>query len=324
MQLDSESLLVATHRGELRLLNLADGSRSGFAWQPQRSGIYSLARSPDGAYLYYSAERHTNLQALDLRRGRVKWQRKDLPVSGAMTCNDTILVTTYKDGSLTALDAGNGSTLWESTVKGSRYCGNWLFDDVVLTLNDRGILGAYPISGPASGANGQLHKPDWTRQLSLTPATVGRANFRLLALADSKGRIMAFNPATRDVVFETSVTAPVYSRPVVTDSMIIVADASGMVTALAAGNGALLWEYPGPGLVNLPLMMANQPTAAVVVPFARGLVIALDYTTGAEIWRYQAGKTLRLVTLTSAGVVVADRGNHLVLLGPAELEGHIQ
>ncbi|MEE9464524.1 MAG: PQQ-binding-like beta-propeller repeat protein, partial [Candidatus Neomarinimicrobiota bacterium] len=127
--LDSQALLVATHRGELFRLNLDTGKRDSRIWQPTRDAINSLAVADSTNTLFFANAQRRELWAYDLERGKFRWKFKGSAISGAMTVYRNLLVTTGTEGGIKAFDIEDGNLLWQRTVRGRIYCDALLWSD---------------------------------------------------------------------------------------------------------------------------------------------------------------------------------------------------
>lgn len=307
--LDEQALLVATHRGELYRLNLETGKREGRLWQPTRDAINSLMVAGATNTLYFANAQRRQLWAYDLERGKIRWKIKGPAISGAMVVYRDYLVTTGTGGEISAFNLTDGDRHWRRAIPGRIYSGAALWGDTLLVLSDQGILYAFDlemIAAPASpdSASDPLL---WRLELAVNALALMAPGPDLLVVVDSDGRLIAIEPQSGRIRFQTQLNGPLYSRPVVTAERIVVATAGGQVLGLGALDGEHVWEYAGEGLVKLPLMARREHPAVAIVVFARGQLAALDIMTGELHWNYGVEGPIQLAALTPQGLVFVRR-----------------
>lgn len=113
-------LFVVTDSGRLVAVDAADGQ---ILWQSSENErfIASLALADDGRILYARTD-DGRFYAIDatIKTFDVRWKREGLYVADAnpcaIGCNDRVLVFATRNGLITALDAGDGYTLWQYKI----------------------------------------------------------------------------------------------------------------------------------------------------------------------------------------------------------------
>ena len=315
LPLGPNALLITSHRGEVYRVELGTGERITPIRQPLRKAITSQLLHTPGPHLYLASARDEEIRAYHLGRGRALWKRKMKGVRGSMAiANGTLLAATIS-GDVAGFDTTKGRLTWHHKLPGRIYQGIRLAGSLAFTLTDQGILYAFPPQPSASTDDPKDHQPLWEQRLPVQPGAVMAANADMVLIADSDGRLLGIDPRNGEYVFEQQLGAPIYSRPLVTDDLVVVATAAGEVLALRASDGNPQWRVAGQGLIKYPLMIAGGTAPqAVLVAFARGELLALELATGSELWRYHLGKPLELACLTAEGVAVTDRRNQLYYL----------
>ncbi len=183
-----------------------------------------------------------------------------------------------------------------------------MWEDNLLVLNDRGSLYSFDLGEIAvASAEDHTSAPAWRRDLAVTASAVLAQGPGLLVVGDSRGRLIALEPGSGQPRFETNLGAPIYSRPLVTAGRIVAATADGTVLGLRPGDGSVVWEYAGEGLVKLPVLARGSNPAVAVVIFSRGVVMGLDMATGERLWRHEVEGPIQLAALTPSGVLLVRR-----------------
>ena len=142
------------------------------------------------------------------------------------------------DGSVLALDAGSGRTLWSVREKSQRWSGGpAASDDLVVIGSLDGSVQAY------SAADGS---PRWTSRLEAEIITAPALGSGLIAVRAQNGRLFGIDPAdgARKWVYEQAV--PVLSlrgnsSPVIAGDFVYNGYDSGRVVAVRGSDGALAW-----------------------------------------------------------------------------------
>ncbi len=321
LPLGANVLLVLTHRGELYRLNLETGRREGLIRQPLRKPITAQLVHREGPHLFIASSQDEKLRAYHLTRGRILWKQRAAGITGPLGLSGELLFTASLAGEVAAYDINDGSLVWRRQLPGRCYQGIRVLDDRVLVLNDSGTLYALPIRNPSDTPMPETDRADvpdedhphlWKRQLPVSPNAVMVSGGGRLVIGDSDGRLLMVDPADGETVFQVQLTAPIYSYPLIAGDLVVVATAAGEIIALQGSDGFPVWRVQGEGLVNHTLLAIGYPQPqAVLATFARGRLLALDLATGRELWRYDLEKPIEIASLTSSGVVVADRRNYL-------------
>jgi parallel beta-helix repeat protein len=134
------------------------------------------------------------------------------------------------------------------------------------------------------------------------------------------GDFYALNASTGDLVWNYTTTGAVYSSPAVADGKVFVGSEDsvavsntlivneGIVYALNATNGAVVWNY-----TVLCVMGSSLAVAAGLVFVCSGeQVIALNESTGALVWHYATGFYVESSPAVVDGVVYVGSGDKSV------------
>lgn len=323
-------LLVTTHRGELYRLSLETGKRDSRMWRPMKTAITAQLVHGEGPVLYFASARDEKLIAFHMGAGKKRWTQKSPGITGQLAATGGQLLTASLTGKVAAYDTADGRLNWHRQLPGRIYRGVSVLSDLALVLDDQAFLYAFPTKdlSDASREVDETGDPPpanypflWRRQLSVNPSAWVSAGAGQLIVADSDGQVLRVDPGNGDTIFHVQLGAPIYSQPLVTDSLVVVATGAGEVMGLRSSDGTIVWRVQGEGLVNLPLAIigpdrprTDATPVAVLVPFARGRLLALDLATGRELWRYDLEHPIRAISITPQGVVVVQPQRRLIYL----------
>lgn len=307
--LNEQALLVASHRGQLYRLDLETGEQESGLWQVTRKAITSLVVADSIGALYFASAQARQIWGYDLLRGKKLWKRKGPVIDGPLAIYAGLLLAAGTEGELIAFDLADGTVRWQRKLPGRVYRGVRRRGDNLFVLNDRGSLYSFDLGEIAAdtGAEDHTSAPAWRRDLAVNATAVLALGPGLLVVGDSQGRLIALEPGNGQPRFEINLGAPIYSRPLVTEAYIVTATADGTVFGIRPGDGSVVWEYTGQGLVKLPVLARGSNPAVAVVVFSRGVVIALDMATGERLWRHEVEGPIQLAALTASGVLLVRR-----------------
>tara|TARA_B100001094_G_scaffold332707_1_gene405968 strand:- start:12094 stop:13290 length:1197 start_codon:yes stop_codon:yes gene_type:complete len=142
--------------------------------------------------------------------------------------------------------------------------------------------------------------------------------------ADRYSKVMAFDEQSGDVVWQTKILDVIEKAPLndvnnarlasgltVGYKKVFVGSEHGLITALDAETGRLLWSQKLAGeLLSKPVLALNK----VVVHAASGIIYAFDVETGKKVWDFYSA--LPALTLRGTSEPVAEYG--AIIFGTAE------
>lgn len=142
---------------------------------------------------------------------------------------------------------------------------------------------------------------------------VAFAEGRLFA-ASGYGEVVALDPATGTIHWRKKVAGPVRSAPTISGGRVYVVTVDNQLVALAAGDGAPLWNHAGL-LESAGILGSASPAVdagVVIAPFSSGELVALRSENGRVVWSDSLAATRRVDALSNLaairGLPVADRG----------------
>lgn len=297
------------------------------AWKPREHGGVLL--SPSGTVLF--APSAHGVAALDTATGRRLWQLNTSErVDARPVLRGTHLYVATSNGTVYALDARTGAPEWPKPTTLDAPVQSPLAADAraVFVAADPGTLVAL------SRQDGQLawtYKQPTQRDFLVSgqsgAAVVGELvvsglpNGKLVALGARDGGLtweVALDKPDRSPYADVDTTPVVMARP---DGKpwVLAASHSGGLYALAAGDGALQWQYPVTGL-GQPVLDGDR----VLVLATEGELHALSATTGRPLWVRKLTGPVQgdlqlvpdvhlLVVPTELGLDLLDAGNGLLV-----------
>lgn len=133
--------------------------------------------------------------------------------------------------------------------------------------------------------------------------------------------VMSLNPDDGSEVWRTTVSAPVRGAPTVFQDRVFAISIDNKLHALAAIDGAQIWDYGALG-ENAGFLSGPSPAASqefVVAPFSSGELVALRLDSGRQVWNesliaQRRGGAQSLSALSDIrGRPVVDRGRVLAI-----------
>lgn len=299
------------------------------AGTPTRRGDI-LAAQPGGAWR--SFQRNTrNTGATDApgpaTDASVRWAAETgKSVRGPVSVVDRTVYAGSMDGSLYALDAGDGARRWRyeategvstapAVVAGRAFVVDW--DAVVHAVDadsgagewTRDLGGTMHTEQPsptvadgwvyAGTAHGQVSaleaatgEPRWSVEVGEAVGTTPAVAAGLVLVATDDGTVRALDAEDGEVRWRFDADAGVEAAPTVADKTAMIADRDGTLSAVALGNGERRWSRNvGRELYSSPAVATPEGVdgRTVYVGGLEGTAAALDAATGEPRWSRSIG-----------------------------------
>ena len=269
------------------------------------------------------------------RGGSLVWEHRtmDSDVTSIVEAGGVLYVAGCSgDGSLYALDAATGSSLWERSTRGqTENCvpaSPIVADGVVYIVSkcrdcDMGLFGGVLVTLDVTALDAATGDVMWRNDrvaLEFTKAVVSDGR---VYLASPEGGVTALDAATGDPLWqhapEARFSSPRFESPVVSGEMVFgIADDDHMY-ALRADTGDLVWRYETVGGATAPIVV-DRGTVYVTLPDGR--LDGLNASTGELLWQYEMGGDTMVTPTVSGGVVYVVSENehvHALASGTGEL-----
>jgi outer membrane protein assembly factor BamB len=196
---------------------------------------------PEAPPVAVVSDGRSRLGAIDLRTGEPRWR---LPVRGVMSLERVgrLVVVLASDGTLSAVDAVGGETLWQfrDGVR-FRFAPAIASDTVVVTSGE-----AASPSSRVYGIDLLSGEPRWTREVELPcsapPVVLGK---RVALSLGPRRHAVLTSVEPRDGTLNWMVPDPGLAHgasALVVDRSLIVNSAHGLLTALELGDGSTRWQ----------------------------------------------------------------------------------
>ncbi|MDP3800808.1 PQQ-like beta-propeller repeat protein [Brevundimonas sp.] len=190
------------------------------------------------------------------------------------------------EATVSALDAGSGSTAWKANVKPDE-------PEFRRSMFSFGLGGGSTGGGFGGGV-----------------AVGGGKVF----VSSGYRTVTALDQASGAVIWTTPVDVPIHGAPTVSGNRVFVVDVENQIQAFDVTTGEQDWSYRG---IPEParILRASSPAVTgdtVIAPFSSGEVVALRASTGQAVWQQVLSRTSRTSALSEirdiAGRPVISRG----------------
>ena len=272
-----EILFVATRRGEVVAVELESGRRAG-----QASFGESIEGTPvlDAGMLFVPVGwGRRALIGYNLLRGSTMWKVDGAPINAGLITYADVVIAADADGWVRAYAKIDGSLDWERNlgdgagVKASPV----LAGGFVIIADDQGRIAAL---NPANGS------PAWSATVGAPVLATAASDGEALFVSTTRGRLVALrvNDGGPLWTFDAGEQSPYLAAPAVSAGQVVFGASDGVVRAVDASSGELLWSREVEAAVTAaPLVAAN----VVYVGTMRSKLIALDRATGAHLWEHE-------------------------------------
>jgi outer membrane protein assembly factor BamB len=275
----AHTVFVGLTSGFFYALNLKDGSLR-WSFIPNNGMPYTCLSAPDvtrGLVLFTSCNGY--LYALSAATGKLIWQYEatravSMAMSSAAPADDgTQVYVATADGQISALSLQTGKPVWHVQLTGA-------------------------VVGSPALADRQLY-------VVVTPLFNSTNSTSV-----TDGTVYALDTRTGHTAWLwNDFNAPLTSGPAVSQGILYVGDQQGIVTALSAGAGALLWQKSVGGTITATPAVA---ASSVYIAAQNGIVAALDPLTGITEWAASLPAALEAAPAVSNGVLfLADNSGML-------------
>lgn len=259
----------------------------------------------------YAASHEGEVVALSAKNGRRLWTVKTkLPLSAGPEVSGSMLVVGSSDGDVLALDTAKGAELWRHSVAAEILARPLIVGDVVIVRTVDGHLEGLSVTDGSRRWNVDESVPRLTLRGTAPPVHAGD---RIVAGFDN-GRVLALDPRTGEVLWDTVVNAPsgrtelerlsdIDAPPHISGSDVFVVGFQGRIAMLALASGQIWWardasSYRGFALDDQNIYLTN----------ADGVVTSMRRVDGAVQWEQDALKRRALTAPAIDGdaLVVGD------------------
>ena len=315
---------LTTETGKLVALDRTTGLP---VWE-HITGFPSSSTPAVAGRLVVYAIRPGRILAVDAITGALQWERDmGSPILASPVVRDGTVYIGVGDHKLYALDIASGAVLWSFTTDDWVISAVCLADNALVVVSKDNLLHVVDTN---TGRRRLVYDTGRARQILGGPATQADRVY----VGSQKGRVWAINwrerslpwdrfvlfwkttfyvwgwlldpPSQRGSVWGAQVEGDVAQSPAVDGGRIYVASVSGVVSALGASSGEVLWE------TDMGSPVTAAPTVAgptVLVGTESGMVAGLDALNGQLSWGFETGGKITgspVVAATTLYVVSHD------------------
>jgi outer membrane protein assembly factor BamB len=222
----------------------------------------------------YITSSNGSVYAIDTEYVVSKWETKitDERIWTSPAVSDGIVYVGSYDGILHALDAKDGSMVWEKELPSSMASSPVCHDDVLLFgAFDRYL---YALDKTSGDILWQFKGDNW-----FWAAPVVQDNTVYAGCLDNM--VYAVDIATGNEVWRFNAGDKIVSRPVITDNQLVVVSESGELYSLDASNGSLLKQVSIDATVMAPLYADGD---SIYVHGRNHTVYAIDLQEARIVW----------------------------------------
>lgn len=233
------------------------------------------------------ATRKGEIHAIDLRTGKsagVLGVGESVDGTPVIEAGILYVPVSWGRRGLHAYDLTRGTTLWRDRRVPVR---------AGLLLQGTSLIAA-DVESRVISYESRSGERQWERVLSersvvhAAPVALSSTSF---AVADDAGMITALSTSDGSLLWETEASAPVYNAPAVANGRLFVPTTRGVLEALDAASGRLLYRID---LGNATVRVTTPAADGELVVFgtSSGSVTAADAVTGETCWTFNGGEAL--------------------------------
>lgn len=259
----------------------------------------------------YAASHKGEVVALSAKNGRRLWSVKTkLPLSAGPEVHEGLVVLGSNDGDVIALSATNGAEIWRRSVASEILARPLVVRDLVIVRTVNGRLEALSATDGTPRWSLDETVPRLTLRGTAPPVLAGD---RIIAAFDN-GRVLAVDPRTGDVLWDTVVNAPsgrtelerladIDAPPRVSGNDIFVVGFQGRMAMLALDSGQIWWARDASSYRGFAM---DERT--IYLSSADGTIVAMRRSDGGVLWEQDALKRRGLTAPAVDGdaIVVGD------------------
>lgn len=291
--LTNNKILITTHRGEVYAFDLLLEKRVSKIWHPiKQFSAFNLDKN--NGIIYMASEVKDMILAYSLVENRLLWKKNIDGIDNIIAISGNSIFITKNDRLIISLDARNGKILHSRKLNNHIINGCKFTDNQLIILQEGGVLNILSYSLEIM----KTKKTNFTASPRLTTS----GDYFLLTDSDKKLNVYLKSDWSSPLMI-LSLESPIYSAPVIYDSLLILPESNGIVKGIDIRSGEILWDYTGKGLINQPLIVNDD---VVLIPYSRGELVSLDVWTGAELWKYSFDHTIRTCTVIPPGCLITD------------------
>lgn len=307
-----ESILLATRKGEVHLIDFDTGDKRGF-----KSFGEALEGSPliaDRTLFVSSSWGRRTLMAYDLRRGSMRWRIGGVPFETALLDGGDFILGVDVEAVVRAHSKKDGSEIWRTELgEGMSVQASPVMDERgrLIVATDRGELVVI------DSASGELL---WSSRLPAPVYNAPGVRGNLIVIPTTRGILTVVDASTGRTVWshDTGNRDTRFTSPAIGDRVTLVGTSNAEVMAFDTADGTLLWRLEVDDAVVAPPLLSTD--IAYVGTMGERL-IALDPDTGRMSWEKGVSGRVKSAMAARDGrlLILTDR-RHLEMYADVDHE----
>lgn len=225
-----------------------------------------------------------HLLALDATNGTELWDYETgHAIWGQPVYRDGVLYIASMDWSVYALDAATGALVWQTELGGALPSRPVLGDELLYVSSFDGNVHALEI------ATGEVQ---WSAPATDWVWGAAALDNGTIYYSDIAGNIYAADAQTGEQLWTKATDVRIQTNPVVVGDTLYIASQTngetpaGVLTAYSTADGTQLWTQPTAAPLLATPVVVGDDTIVVGSQDTTALLIGFDLATGQELWRY--------------------------------------
>lgn len=302
-----------------------------FPQEPSRVPIFAAPSIQDGQIIvgdfgapggFFSTGNVVTIYSLqDVEQGTptVEWSVNEVTqasiVAPPLQVGDRVFMGTA-DNHILALDATNGTLLWDFEV-GNSVWGQPAYKD--------GVVFVAVLDKRVYAIDGESGEPVWSEPATLEGAIASRpiVDSDLVFVTSFDAQLHALSLSSGELVWSASGQDWIWGAPALVDGVVYFVDVQGNVYAVDSETGAELWTQSigltvdtSPVVVDDRIYIASQGAEGS----EQGMLTALDIADGGQLWQQSTPAPLHTTPVVVEDTIVVALQSESVLLIGFDLE----
>lgn len=295
-----ESILLATRKGEIHVVDFETGDRQGF-----KSFGEALEGSPliaGGTLFVSSSWGRRPLAAYDLRRGSTRWKVGGVPFETALLEAGDTIIGVDVEAVVRAHSKADGSEVWRTEL------GERISVQASPVMDERGRLIVATDRGELVALDTRSGELQWSTRLQAPVYNAPAVRGGLVIVPTTRGVLAAVDVASGRVVWshDTGNRNTRFTSPAIGEGITLVGTSNAEVMAFDTADGSLLWTLELDDAVIAPPLLSD---GVAYVGTMGEYLIALDPQTGRMSWQKELSGRVKSAMAARDGLllVLTDR-----------------
>ena len=242
----------------------------------------------------------------------LRWQYTSDQTSNFTPATDTATVyVPLADGTLVALDAGDGRLRWKAAAGGDFSAAPAVDERAVYVATQYAGADKNTMRGTLRALSKDTGITLWMRTLSAPLRGSLAVDGAGVFAGAASGNSYAFDKLTGRTLWVNQYADEFDGQPTVAGGRVYFGTVGGWLLALDQSNGNLLWRYRTRGAIRGPIAVSNN---IVFFGSADGFVYACRELSGKHVWKHRTGAAVEAVVALDGGVLASSLDNYAYFL----------